>query len=95
MTAAGACAWGGAGSPISTLPNLNLRGLMAIPAKAVDFNEQRAVFSQMRHALEKLQITHPQMDTLSMGMTNDMQAAIAEGSTMVRIGTAIFGARDT
>lgn len=78
---------------ISTLPNLNLRGLMAIPAKAEGLEEQRIVFSQMFHVLNKLQTIHPQMDTLSMGMTNDMEAAIAEGSTMVRIGTAIFGAR--
>lgn len=79
---------------ISALPNLNLRGLMAIPAKAEGLEEQRTIFSQMHSALQRLQTTHPQMDTLSMGMTNDMEAAIAEGSTMVRIGTAIFGARE-
>ena len=76
------------------LPNLNLRGLMAIPAQADNLDAQRAVFAQLRQALEKLQQTHPQLDTLSMGMSGDMEAAIAEGSTMLRIGTAIFGARN-
>lgn len=80
---------------ISTLPNLNLRGLMAIPAQVEGLDQQRSVFLKLRLALHKLQSAHPQMDTLSMGMTNDMEAAIAEGSTMVRIGTAIFGKRDT
>jgi len=80
---------------INLLPRLQLRGLMAIPAKADSLNEQRAIFSQMRKALQLLQAKHPQLDTLSMGMTNDMEAAIAEGSTIVRIGTAIFGARIT
>lgn len=83
-----------AADEIDSLPHLNLRGLMAIPAKVDDITEQRAIFSKMKRALQKLQIKHPKMDTLSMGMTNDMEAAIAEGSTMVRIGTAIFGARD-
>ena len=80
---------------VSQLPNLNLRGLMAIPAKLEGLDEQRSVFSKMHHLLQKLQSLHTQMDTLSMGMTNDMEAAIAEGSTIVRIGTAIFGARDS
>ena len=80
---------------ISSLPNLRLRGLMAIPAKARNVVEQRLIFSKMRLALNSLQKKHPQLDTLSMGMTNDMEAAIAEGSTIVRIGTAIFGARNT
>lgn len=80
---------------VHSLPQLKLRGLMAIPAKAVGFDEQRRIFSKMKQALIELQKTYPDLDTLSMGMTNDMQAAIAEGSTIVRIGTAIFGKRDT
>jgi len=79
---------------VISLPNIKLRGLMAIPAKAGSFEEQRKIFSEMQGLLESLKITHPQLDTLSMGMSNDMQAAIAQGSTIVRIGTAIFGARD-
>ncbi|MCV6588731.1 MAG: YggS family pyridoxal phosphate-dependent enzyme [Marinobacterium sp.] len=77
-----------------TLPGLTLRGLMAIPQASSDETEQRAVFARMRTLLTQLQQKYPQMDTLSMGMTGDMKAAITEGSTMVRIGTAIFGARD-
>jgi len=80
---------------IMPLPNIRLRGLMAIPAKADSLQQQRAIFSQLKQALLKLQIKYPQLDTLSMGMSNDMEAAIAEGSTIVRIGTAIFGARNT
>ena len=78
---------------IILLPNIKLRGLMAIPAKAASFDAQRLIFAQVKALLNQLQIKHPQLDTLSMGMSGDMQAAIAEGSTMVRIGTAIFGAR--
>jgi len=80
-------------SEIINLPNLNLRGLMAIPAKAHTFDEQRRVFAKMKSLFETLQAKYPHIDTLSMGMTGDMEAAIAEGSTMLRIGTAIFGAR--
>jgi len=76
------------------LPNITLRGLMAIPAKADTLAAQRATFAQIQKALKTLQKTHPSLDTLSMGMSNDMQAAIAEGSTILRIGTAIFGARN-
>lgn len=79
---------------VAALPNLRLRGLMAIPAPQEDYQSQLAVFSQMRDAFQALQQQYPQVDTLSMGMTDDMTAAIAAGSTMVRIGTAIFGARD-
>ena len=79
---------------VISLPNLKLRGLMAIPAQAESFAEQRSLFAQMNQALQLLQQKHPQLDTLSMGMSNDMEAAIAEGSTMLRIGTAIFGARN-
>ncbi|CAM3709604.1 YggS family pyridoxal phosphate-dependent enzyme [Rahnella bruchi] len=79
---------------IMAMPNLTLRGLMAIPAVETDYARQLEVFGQMRDALKELQKICPQADTLSMGMTDDMPAAIAAGSTMVRIGTAIFGARD-
>ncbi|MFW5392824.1 YggS family pyridoxal phosphate-dependent enzyme [Yersinia sp. 2544 StPb PI] len=78
---------------ISELPNLNLRGLMAIPAPESDYPRQLAVFEQMHQAFLTLKASYPQMDTLSMGMTDDMAAAISAGSTLVRIGTAIFGTR--
>ncbi|AJJ09754.1 hypothetical protein CH64_1822 [Yersinia rohdei] len=78
---------------ISELPNLHLRGLMAIPAPETDYQRQLAVFEQMNQAFLTLKTSYPQMDTLSMGMTDDMAAAIAAGSTLVRIGTAIFGSR--
>ncbi len=77
----------------SELPNLTLRGLMAIPAPRDTVTGQRQVFAQIRALLSDLQQTHPQLDTLSMGMTADRDAAIAEGATIVRVGTAIFGAR--
>ncbi|HED33502.1 MAG TPA: YggS family pyridoxal phosphate-dependent enzyme [Gammaproteobacteria bacterium] len=78
---------------IAPLPNLCLRGLMAIPARENTLNKQREAFSRMRLILQTLQNRHPDLDTLSMGMSADMEAAIAEGSTLLRIGTAIFGAR--
>ena len=78
---------------INLLPNLKLRGLMAIPARADTLEQQRAVFRQMRQAMLDLNQQGMQLDTLSMGMTDDMEAAIAEGATIVRIGTAIFGER--
>lgn len=78
---------------ITALPNLQLRGLMAIPAASDDPVEQAAAFAQMK-ALQAQLAGHGIMtDTLSMGMSDDLEAAIAEGSTIVRIGTAIFGAR--
>lgn len=80
-------------SEISALPRLKLRGLMAIPAPNPNYLEQRAVFALVREALAQLNAHGYQLDTLSMGMTDDMEAAIAEGATMIRIGTAIFGAR--
>lgn len=79
---------------ISTLPNIVFRGLMTIPAPEPDPERQIAVFRQMEQVLDQLKADYPQVDTLSMGMTDDMAAAIRAGSTMVRIGTAIFGARD-
>lgn len=79
---------------ISQLPNIKLRGLMAIPAIRRDFEEQREPFRKLREAFVKLQQTgFPEIDTLSMGMSHDFEAAIAEGSTMVRVGAAIFGDR--
>lgn len=78
---------------ISELPKLRMRGLMAIPAIRREFDEQRKPFSRLREAYEKLKLDYPTMDTLSMGMSHDFEAAIAEGSTMVRIGAAIFGER--
>ena len=78
---------------IRALPKIRLRGLMAIPQKASDYDEQRAVFRRMREALLDLNRQGLDLDTLSMGMSGDMEAAIAEGATMVRIGTDIFGPR--
>lgn len=79
---------------ISLLPNIHLRGLMAIPAATNDFKIQRHAFRLLRELKDEIQSQGIELDTLSMGMSNDMEAAIAEGSTMVRIGTAIFGARN-
>ena len=81
---------------IIKLPKLQLRGLMAIPAPTEDINQQITIFNQMKSLLQQLQQCFPQqkIDTLSMGMTDDMRTAIACGSTMVRIGTAIFGKRN-
>lgn len=78
---------------IKQLPHLRLRGLMAIPAAEQDFDAQRDQFRQVRALFEQLNTHDLQLDTLSIGMSGDYQAAIAEGATMVRIGTAIFGAR--
>ena len=80
---------------IESLHRLKLRGLMAIPAIHKDPEQQRKPFAKMFQAFTQLQQKYPDCDTLSMGMSGDMQAAIAEGSTLVRIGTAIFGARAT
>ncbi|NUU66687.1 YggS family pyridoxal phosphate-dependent enzyme [Enterobacteriaceae bacterium BIT-l23] len=79
---------------VAELPRLTLRGLMAIPAPESDWQRQFAVASQMAVAFTRLKERYSTVDTLSLGMTDDMDAAIAAGSTMVRIGTAIFGARD-
>lgn len=80
---------------IKALENLSLRGLMAIPAAGLDDAQQLAVFMRMRRLFDGLQARFPQADTLSMGMSGDMHNAIKAGSTMVRLGTAIFGARTT
>jgi len=78
---------------IVKLPKLRLRGLMAIPAATADYPEQRQSFSKLQGLLLELQKQHPQADTLSMGMSGDLEAAVVEGSTLVRVGTDIFGAR--
>ena len=79
---------------IAGMTRLTLRGLMAIPAPQADVAAQREVFRKLHKLYQQLQTSHTSVDTLSMGMTADMEAAIAEGATMVRIGTAIFGQRD-
>ena len=79
---------------IHRLPGIRLRGLMSIPAPTEGFAEQRVAFARLANALVSLQQQGIDCDTLSMGMTQDMEAAVAEGSTLVRIGTAIFGERD-
>lgn len=79
---------------ISSLPNLTLRGVMSIPANVSNYQEQLEAFEELAQVKQKLSDNYPEVDTLSMGMSGDMEAAIQAGSTMVRIGTAIFGARD-
>lgn len=78
---------------VATLPNLTLRGLMIIPRPERDFRKQVEVFRRLRELLEQYQGRYSSMAQLSMGMTDDMAAAIGEGATMVRVGTAIFGPR--
>ena len=78
---------------VASLPRLRLRGLMAIPRPAADEAGQRAQFRVLRGLFEALGKQGYELDTLSMGMSGDLEAAIAEGSTLVRVGTAIFGAR--
>ncbi|TNF35137.1 MAG: YggS family pyridoxal phosphate-dependent enzyme [Gammaproteobacteria bacterium] len=78
---------------VVTLPGIRLRGLMAIPQESDDFAEQRRAFRQLHDALLSLNTQGFNLDTLSMGMSDDMEAAIAEGATILRIGTAIFGYR--
>jgi PLP dependent protein len=78
---------------VRQLPGLRLRGLMSIPQPAVDVMAQRAPHRALRELLEQLNREGLALDTLSMGMTADLEAAILEGSTLVRVGTAVFGAR--
>ena len=80
---------------IATLPGLSLRGLMAIPAPAETLEAQRQPLAALRQLLEEFQAALPEapLDTLSMGMSDDLEAAVLEGATLVRLGTAIFGAR--
>jgi pyridoxal phosphate enzyme (YggS family) len=85
---------------VAKLPHIVLRGLMAIPAPSVNVIEQRQAFAAVRECFVGIKARHSHdlgydfFDTLSMGMSDDMEAAIAEGSTIVRIGSAIFGKRD-
>lgn len=77
---------------VSQLPNLKLRGVMAIPAPQADFELQRQPYRKLYQAVSAL--NNPVLDTFSFGMSDDLEAAIAEGATLVRIGTALFGARN-
>ncbi len=79
---------------VAALPNLALRGLMAIPEPALKFEQQRAAFRPLRLLYEQLRGAGLALDTLSMGMSADMRAAIVEGATIVRVGSALFGSRD-
>lgn len=83
----------GLAAAIADQPRLRLRGLMAIPAPVPDDARRRAAFARMRQLFESLRATHSDIDTLSMGMSDDCELAIAEGATMVRVGTALFGQR--
>jgi pyridoxal phosphate enzyme (YggS family) len=78
---------------VAQLPHLKLRGLMCIPEPADGFEAQRAVFLQAKALFDRLNIQGLGLDTLSMGMSDDLDAAIAAGSTLVRVGRAIFGSR--
>lgn len=78
---------------VAQLPRLRLRGLMTIPEPAADFAGQLAVHREARALFDRLRAAGLPLDTLSMGMTADLEAAIQAGSTLVRVGTAIFGAR--
>lgn len=78
---------------VARLPRLRLRGLMTVPEPSDDETLQRARFRALRELLERLRAQGLALDTLSMGMSGDLEAAIAEGATLVRIGTAIFGER--
>lgn len=78
---------------VARLPRLKLRGLMCIPPPTEDFGEQHRLFARLRKLLAALNNTGLELDTLSMGMSGDFIAAIAEGATIVRMGTAIFGPR--
>lgn len=79
---------------VAALPNLRLRGLMAIPEPADDAAAQRAPLRQLRELYETVRAAGLPLDTLSMGMSHDLEAAVAEGATIVRVGTAIFGERN-
>lgn len=79
---------------VAALPQLRLRGLMTIPEPADDVATQRAPLRQLREIFDSIRAAGLPLDTLSMGMTHDLEAAIAEGATIVRVGTAIFGERN-
>ena len=78
---------------INELPGLRLRGFMTIPAATTNQAEQREPFRQIRELMDRLSDSLPQLDTLSMGMSGDLEAAVSEGASIVRVGTDIFGAR--
>lgn len=78
---------------ISALPKLRLRGLMAIPAPSEGIDAQRMPFKALKDIWDELKGTYPELDTLSMGMSGDLEAAVLEGATIVRIGTDLFGER--
>ena len=78
---------------VAKQPGLELRGLMAIPAPHPDLDLRRTAFRRMRELFDTVKLDHPGIDTLSMGMSEDFELAIAEGATEVRIGSALFGAR--
>ncbi|MFM9425758.1 pyridoxal phosphate enzyme (YggS family) [Variovorax sp. GrIS 2.14] len=78
---------------VAALPRLRLRGLMAIPEPAVGFDAQRALFLKAAAVFDRINAAGIELDTLSLGMSADLEAAISAGSTMVRVGTAIFGGR--
>ena len=78
---------------VAALPNLQLRGVMGIPAPTADPAQQRAQFRALRACFDAIRAAGFDVDTLSMGMSADLESAIAEGSTQVRVGSAIFGAR--
>jgi pyridoxal phosphate enzyme (YggS family) len=78
---------------VAGLPNLRLRGLMAIPEPQIDPELQRAPFARLRELAQEIVKSGIHLDTLSMGMSSDMRAAVLEGATIVRVGSAIFGAR--
>ncbi|MCE9549609.1 MAG: YggS family pyridoxal phosphate-dependent enzyme [Betaproteobacteria bacterium] len=79
---------------VASLPQLKLRGLMAIPAPAEGLEAQRVPFAKMRELMHQINMQGLALDTLSMGMSHDFSAAILEGATIVRVGTAIFGERN-
>lgn len=79
---------------VKSLPHLNLRGLMAIPKETSDYAQQREQFKILKQLFEQLNAEGLQLDTLSMGMSHDLEAAIVEGATIVRVGSAIFGTRE-
>ena len=79
---------------VARLPHLRLRGLMCMLPEGLDTPARRDAYSRLRQLLVTLRTSHPELDTLSMGMSGDFSDAILEGATMVRVGTAIFGPRD-
>lgn len=79
---------------MQNLPNINLRGLMTIPKVTKDVVQQRQQFAHLRKLLQNVNESGLNLDTLSMGMSGDLESAIAEGATIVRVGTAIFGKRE-